>query len=551
MAGPFAGTKLNKNVCCALLAGTMLSAIASAPPSVAADDVGSGESAILLAQAVVNPNDPRQKAKAPPPKGQPPAAIQRGPAPPVQPKSVQAPLPPQVAPPAQPKGLQAQPPARPAPAPQRQFGQPKTAPAVPPPAGAPPQPAQAQPPQPGLLKGPQPAQARPQPGLPKGPVQTRQTPPVQPGAPAQPVIGKPAPATPAPLQQAKPPQPTDAPAPSAIGRPAPGTPGVPPAQPVIGKPALVAPAAPTPPQGTAAINPRAGRVEVLRTGRVEHTEPGGRVVIQEPGGRVIVRESGRVVIRHDETERFRLLGHDHRIEQRGVERFAYVARPGGYQIITVTGPDGRMLRRIRRGPDGREVVLVNNAVVGAAVATGFILALAAPQILIPREQYIVNVAAAPPALLYETLDAPPVVPIERAYALDEIRYNVNLRDRVRRLDLDAITFDTGSWEITPEQYPRIEVIANAVRQVLAHNPEAVFMIEGHTDAVGSDVDNLSLSDRRAEAVAVVLTEQFQIPPENLVTQGYGEQFRKVPTDGPSRENRRVAIRNISRLLAGR
>jgi outer membrane protein OmpA-like peptidoglycan-associated protein len=90
-----------------------------------------------------------------------------------------------------------------------------------------------------------------------------------------------------------------------------------------------------------------------------------------------------------------------------------------------------------------------------------------------------------------------------------------------------------------------------MRQVLANIPEAVFMIEGHTDAVGADVDNLSLSDRRAESVAVVLTEQFQIPPENLVTQGYGEQFLKVPVDGPQRENRRVAVRNISRLLAGK
>ena len=79
----------------------------------------------------------------------------------------------------------------------------------------------------------------------------------------------------------------------------------------------------------------------------------------------------------------------------------------------------------------------------------------------------------------------------------------------------------------------------------------LFRSEGHTDAVGNDVDNLSLSDRRAESVSVVLTEQFQIPPENMVTQGYGEQFLKIPTDGPSRENRRVAVRNISRLLAGR
>ena len=74
------------------------------------------------------------------------------------------------------------------------------------------------------------------------------------------------------------------------------------------------------------------------------------------------------------------------------------------------------------------------------------------------------------------------------------------------------------------------------------------MIEGYTDATGADVDNLSLSDRRAESVAVALTEQFQVPPENLVTQGYGEQYLKVPNPGPEIVNRRVAVRRITPLI---
>jgi len=71
------------------------------------------------------------------------------------------------------------------------------------------------------------------------------------------------------------------------------------------------------------------------------------------------------------------------------------------------------------------------------------------------------------------------------------------------------------------------------------------MVEGHTDAVGQDVDNLSLSDRRAEAVAVALTEQFQVPAENLVTQGYGEQYLKV------RVRVRSAPTAVSRCAASR
>ena len=84
--------------------------------------------------------------------------------------------------------------------------------------------------------------------------------------------------------------------------------------------------------------------------------------------------------------------------------------------------------------------------------------------------------------------------------------------------------------------------------VIARNPDEIFLIEGHTDAVGSNEANLLLSDRRAEAVAVALSEDFDIPPENLVTQGYGEEYLKVETYGPERENRRVAVRRITPLL---
>ena len=172
------------------------------------------------------------------------------------------------------------------------------------------------------------------------------------------------------------------------------------------------------------------------------------------------------------------------------------------------------------------------------------------RILIPRDRYIVDAGQAPPTLLYETLDAPPEVPPERAYTLDEIRDNVELRDRVRSVDINTINFASGSWEVSPDQIPQLQALAEAMLKVISENPATVFMLEGHTDAVGSAEDNVSLSDRRAEAVAEILTTNFNIPPENLVTQGYGEQHLRVQTDGPSRENRRVQVRNITGLMAG-
>src|SRR5258708_4599606 len=96
----------------------------------------------------------------------------------------------------------------------------------------------------------------------------------------------------------------------------------------------------------------------------------------------------------------------------------------------------------------------------------------------------------------------------------------------------------------------LESVAAVMRDITSQNPGEVFLIEGHTDAVGSVVDNLSLSDRRAQAVAEVLSQQFNIPRENLVTQGYGKQFLLIPTDEPERRNRRVVVRRITPLLQG-
>ena len=84
--------------------------------------------------------------------------------------------------------------------------------------------------------------------------------------------------------------------------------------------------------------------------------------------------------------------------------------------------------------------------------------------------------------------------------------------------------------------------------MLLDNPCEVLLIEGHTDAVGSDCFNLALSDRRAESVALALTEAFRTPPENLIVQGYGESFLKVQSQGAEASNRRATVRRITPLL---
>ena len=70
-----------------------------------------------------------------------------------------------------------------------------------------------------------------------------------------------------------------------------------------------------------------------------------------------------------------------------------------------------------------------------------------------------------------------------------------------------------------------------------------FVLEGHTDAVGSDRYNLELSERRAEAVQSYLRELYRIAPERLTTVGKGERELLLPDQPKAAPNRRVRVVN--------
>jgi outer membrane protein OmpA-like peptidoglycan-associated protein len=290
-------------------------------------------------------------------------------------------------------------------------------------------------------------------------------------------------------------------------------------------------------------------MEDFRSERREVQE-GGRTVIFEPG-RIIVRDpGGQEFVRHDEMERFRYGARDIRSERVGRDTRTIVVRPDGSEIITVTGPDGQLLRRIRRDQQGREVIIIDNSYRDPAAVGGFYVELPPPIIRIPQNRYIVEADEASPDVIYETMMAPPVERVQRRYSLDEIRYSPSVRQLMPSIDLNTINFETGSWEIPQDQAAKLQVIADGLNQAISRNPREVFLIEGHTDAVGNETDNLSLSDRRAESAANLLTQQFGVPSENLTSQGYGEQYLKEQTSGPSRINRRVTVRRITPLLNG-
>ena len=298
----------------------------------------------------------------------------------------------------------------------------------------------------------------------------------------------------------------------------------------------------------------------IQKGRTQRVEAGGkRTIIQENDNRIIIRQDNRTIIRHDETQRFARNATDVRSQRRpdGTTQ-TVIIRPGGVQLFSVVDNSGRVLRRYRRDDRGREINIIDNRRfyrnagigLGVGLAIGAVaLALRPPEVRIDRAKYIVDYERASDDDIYEALSAAPIERLERRYSLDEVRFSNELRNRMRRVDLDTITFEFGSWDVGQEQFPKLERVAKVISRITSERPSEVFLIEGHTDAVGSDVDNLTLSDRRAQAVAEILSSAFNVPPENLVTQGYGEQHLKIPTQDAERQNRRVAVRRITPLMS--
>jgi len=228
-----------------------------------------------------------------------------------------------------------------------------------------------------------------------------------------------------------------------------------------------------------------------------------------------------------------------------------ITRPDGTQIVTVRNRNGDILRRSRIDPNGREYVLASfDDRFGNQLDTWRDPGLDLPplRLNIPVRDYVLDARYANERELETFFAQPPVEQVTRIYSIDEVKRSARLRDSVRKLEVGNLTFDTGAATIGRDQVRSLSGIANAMLAVLERNPNETFLIEGHTDAVGSDIANLRLSDNRAATVARVLTDFYGVPPENLATQGYGERYLKIRTEAAERENRRVTIRRITPLI---
>ena len=266
----------------------------------------------------------------------------------------------------------------------------------------------------------------------------------------------------------------------------------------------------------------------------------GDEVVETTDDRVIVRRDGEYVVLKDENELLRRPG-----SQVSTETFAdgstrtFVTRENGSRIMTIRDADGVVLYRSRIAADGTEVVLIDD--------TEPLDPIDFEELPSRADTEVIEYSAADEDVLRRALRQEELR-LDRAYTLQQVREVKELRELMPQVDLDSITFDTGSAAIRPEQARSLISLGRAMAEMIEDDPDELFLIEGHTDSVGSELSNLALSDRRAESVALALAEYFDVPPENLIVQGYGEQFLKIDLEGDIRANRRATVRRITPLL---
>jgi outer membrane protein OmpA-like peptidoglycan-associated protein len=103
----------------------------------------------------------------------------------------------------------------------------------------------------------------------------------------------------------------------------------------------------------------------------------------------------------------------------------------------------------------------------------------------------------------------------------------------------SILFPSGKYELLPTAQVKLNEVADALLQ---GDPDATFVIEGHTDSQGKTETNQTLSLNRANAVREYLISR-EIAADRITAEGYGETRPVADNKTPEgrANNRRVEI----------
>lgn len=105
-----------------------------------------------------------------------------------------------------------------------------------------------------------------------------------------------------------------------------------------------------------------------------------------------------------------------------------------------------------------------------------------------------------------------------------------------------IDFENDSVAIEPKSYRTVGLIADAL-----HHPNLrryKFLVVGHSSSTGDAQHNLTLSQKRADAITQALATTFAIAPDRLYAVGVGQEWPLDPANPKAADNRRVQLINL-------
>ena len=128
----------------------------------------------------------------------------------------------------------------------------------------------------------------------------------------------------------------------------------------------------------------------------------------------------------------------------------------------------------------------------------------------------------------------------RSKLAEQLNKVLETRDSARGLivNMSDVLFDTGKFTLRPVAREKLSQLSGIV---IAH-PSLKLEIEGHTDSVGTDEYNMTLSQNRAGAVRDFLT-QHGMNTSSIASRGFGEGQPVATNDSASgrQQNRRVEL----------
>jgi outer membrane protein OmpA-like peptidoglycan-associated protein len=129
----------------------------------------------------------------------------------------------------------------------------------------------------------------------------------------------------------------------------------------------------------------------------------------------------------------------------------------------------------------------------------------------------------------------------RAQLLTQLNLVLETRDTARGLiiNMSDVLFDTAQYSLRPLARERLAKVAGVI---LGH-PGLMLAVEGHTDSVGGDAYNQTLSEERAGSVRDFLIKQGMSETSSVPAKGFGKTMPVASNDTAAGRqlNRRVEL----------